>query len=139
VRRYNWFEYSYERTNWLTTAVNPEGKKHARYNNAGDLDNRYNPEVTVRTRGVMEKCSFCTQRIQAAKHHAESEHRQVADNGELQTACQAACAANCISFGDINNPDTTVSQHVAGIRSYRLLEEVGAKPSIFYLTRIWNA
>jgi Fe-S-cluster-containing dehydrogenase component/anaerobic selenocysteine-containing dehydrogenase len=139
VRRYNWFEYSFERTNWLTNLANPESKNQARYNNAGDLNNRYNPEVTVRTRGVMEKCSFCTQRIQSVKQGARSEGRQIRDDGELQTACQAACPGNSISFGDINNPETSVAQQVAAIRSYRILEEVGAKPSVFYLTRIWNA
>jgi molybdopterin-containing oxidoreductase family iron-sulfur binding subunit len=138
VRRYNWFEYSFERTNWLTTMVNPEGKNHARYNNAGDLNNRYNPEVTVRTRGVMEKCSFCSQRVQKAKIQARSENRKVRDDGELQTACESACPVNCITFGDVNNAETRISQQVAGVRSYRILEEVGAKPSVFYLTRIWN-
>ena len=138
VRRYNWFEFSFERTNWLTTMVHPEGKKQARYNNAGDLNNRYNPEVTVRTRGVMEKCSFCSQRIQKAKIHAQSEGRRVRDDGELQTACEAACPTNSITFGDINNAETRIAQQVAGVRSYRILEEVGAKPSVFYLTRIWN-
>jgi molybdopterin-containing oxidoreductase family iron-sulfur binding subunit len=138
VRRYNWFEYSFERTNWLTTMVNPEGKKHARYNNAGKLNNRYNPEVTVRTRGVMEKCSFCIHRVNKAKIQARSEKRRVRDNGELQCACESACPVNCITFGDVNNPETRISKQVADVRSYRILEEVGAKPSVFYLTRIWN-
>ena len=69
----------------------------------------------------------------------QAEGRQIRDNGELQTACQAACPSNSIVFGDVNNPETRISQIVAGIRSYRILVEVGAKPSVFYLTRIWNA
>ena len=60
------------------------------------------------------------------------------DDGELQTACEAACPTNSITFGDINNAETRIAQQVAGVRSYRILEEVGAKPSVFYLTRIWN-
>ena len=94
--------------------------------------------MTVRTRGVMEKCSFCSQRINKVKIQARSENRRVRDDGELQTACEAACPVNCITFGDINDPETRISKQVAGVRSYRILEEVGAKPSVFYLTRIWN-
>jgi Fe-S-cluster-containing dehydrogenase component len=138
VRRYNWFEYGYERDNWLVDMVHPEGKKQGRMNMRQPLPMRLNPEVTVRTRGVMEKCSFCTQRVQTAKHDAESDGRRLTD-ADLQTACQSACSANAISFGDINNPASQVSKDVNGARSYRLLEEVGAKPSVFYMARIWNA
>jgi Fe-S-cluster-containing dehydrogenase component len=137
VRRYNWFEYGYERDNWLVDMVHPEGKKQGRMNMRQPLPMRLNPEVTVRTRGVMEKCSFCTQRIQVAKHDAESDGRRVGD-ADLKTACQSACSANAITFGDINNPASQVSKDVNGARSYRLLEEVGAKPSVFYMARIWN-
>ena len=117
--------------------VNTEGPKQRRYNQVEPLPMRFNPEVTVRTRGVMEKCSFCTQRISAAKQVAESEGRRVGD-GDLQTACQAVCPSNAISFGDVNNPESAVAAAVQDTRSYRLLEEVGAKPSVFYMARVWN-
>ena len=137
VRRYNWFEYGFNRKNWIADLVNPEGPKTRRYNIEDNLPMRFNPEVTVRTRGVMEKCNFCSQRISAAKQVAKIEGRKIQD-GDIQPACQAACPSNGVHFGDINNPESAVANSVQDTRSYRLLEEVGAKPSVFYMARIWN-
>jgi Fe-S-cluster-containing dehydrogenase component len=97
----------------------------------------YNPEVTVRPRGVMEKCTFCIQRIQHAKQNAKSESRQIRD-GEIQPACAVACPAGAIVFGDLNDPASRVARLSKTNRKYRLLEELGIKPSVTYLADISN-
>jgi molybdopterin-containing oxidoreductase family iron-sulfur binding subunit len=113
-----------------------------------------NPEVTVRSRGVMEKCSFCAQRIQTSKLNAKKERRPVKD-GDVVTACQAACSTGAILFGDMNDPESRLSKllkiehdpkkpnysidkKIGNPRAYRVLEEIGVKPNIFYLTKIRN-
>jgi Fe-S-cluster-containing dehydrogenase component/anaerobic selenocysteine-containing dehydrogenase len=97
----------------------------------------YNPEVTVRPRGVMEKCTFCIQRIQNAKQVAKAESRKIRD-GEIQTACAAACPANAIVFGDLNDAASRVATWSKLNRKYLLLEELGIRPSITYLADISN-
>jgi molybdopterin-containing oxidoreductase family iron-sulfur binding subunit len=96
-----------------------------------------NPDVTVRSRGVMEKCTFCLQRINAAKISAKKEDRSVED-GDLRTACQQTCPTNAITFGNINNPESQVSQVKSDDRNYLLLAELGNKPRTSYLARIRN-
>jgi molybdopterin-containing oxidoreductase family iron-sulfur binding subunit len=113
-----------------------------------------NPDVTVRSRGVMEKCSFCVQRIQNGKLQAKKERRELQD-GEVVTACQTACSTGAITFGDMNNPNSKISKllklrpanpdkpysidKIAGNpRAYTVLEEIGVKPNIFYLSKIRN-
>jgi Fe-S-cluster-containing dehydrogenase component/anaerobic selenocysteine-containing dehydrogenase len=97
----------------------------------------YNPEVTVRPRGVMEKCTFCIQRIQNARQKARSEGRQILD-GEIQPACAASCPAGAFVFGDLNDDRSRVAKLSKGKRGYRMLEELGIKPSITYLADISN-
>jgi molybdopterin-containing oxidoreductase family iron-sulfur binding subunit len=97
----------------------------------------FNPEVTVRPRGVMEKCTFCVQRIENARMNAKREGRRVRD-GEIQPACEAACPAGAIVFGDLNDPQSRVRVLSKRDRNYRMLEELGIKPSVSYLAKISN-
>ena len=96
-----------------------------------------NPEVTVRPRGVMEKCSFCVQRINDVKIRAKGEGRSILD-GEITTACMAGCPSDAIVFGDLKDPKSKVAQLVAASRAYRVLEELGVKPAITYLADLKN-
>ncbi len=124
VRRFNWFRY------------NDNDAFDYHFNN--DLGKMViNPDVTVRTRGVMEKCSFCIQRIQSGKLSAKRENRKIQD-GEVKTACMTACPSNAIVFGDMNDPNSEISKLYKNERSYHMLEEVGIKPSVSYMTKIRN-
>jgi molybdopterin-containing oxidoreductase family iron-sulfur binding subunit len=116
VRMFNWRDYTDER-------VYPE---------IVTLKNQYNPSVTVRRRGVMEKCTFCIQRIHKAEDNAKAEGRAVTD-GEFTTACAQACPADAIVFGRIDNPESAVSQAGHSARGYLHLEEVNTLPRITYL------
>jgi molybdopterin-containing oxidoreductase family iron-sulfur binding subunit len=117
VRRFNWYLY----TDWTS-----ESLKGAR-----------NPNVTVRSRGVMEKCTYCVQRINAAKIEAEKQERRVRD-GEIRTACQQACPADAIIFGDINDPESRVAKLKADPRNYGLLADLNTRPRTTYLARVQN-
>ncbi len=127
VRRFNWFNYQ-------------AYKKFQNSNPAQDSLTRMvlNPDVTVRSRGVMEKCSMCVQRIQSGKLAAKSEGRPVKD-GEIVTACAEACPTNAISFGDLNDKGTNNYKRSQNVRAYHALEEIGVKPNIFYLTKVRNS
>ena len=130
VRRFNWFNY--------TEAGTLSRNLRDMAGMTGDLRRMVlNPDVTVRGQGVIEKCSFCVQRIQAAKLKAKSENRALFPN-EVQTACSQSCPANAITFGDLNEKDSDMNRMIAGGRSYNLLEELFTKPSVNYLTRIRN-
>jgi molybdopterin-containing oxidoreductase family iron-sulfur binding subunit len=118
VRSFNWYDYNDER-------VYPE---------LVTLHNQMNPDVTVRRRGVMEKCTFCIQRIHKAEDKAKSEGREVQD-GEFTTACAQACPANAITFGRLDDPESAVNQKIEAnpSRAGHLLEELRTQPRITYL------
>jgi molybdopterin-containing oxidoreductase family iron-sulfur binding subunit len=124
VRRFNWFRFN-DNDNFDFHFNNPLGKMVI------------NPDVTVRTRGVMEKCSFCVQRIQDSKLRAKRENRDK-DTVVVETACQRACPANAIVFGDLHNPDSEVARLSRNERGFTVLEELNVKSSITYLTKIRN-
>jgi molybdopterin-containing oxidoreductase family iron-sulfur binding subunit len=116
VRRFNFLEYADE------TPV---------------LDLLRNPDVTVRSRGVMEKCTYCVQRINVARIEADKEGRRIRD-GEVITACAAACPTRAIIFGDINDPEAEVTRLKQSPLDYGLLAELGTQPRTTYLAAINN-
>jgi molybdopterin-containing oxidoreductase family iron-sulfur binding subunit len=139
VRRFNWFKYH-------------DNKDFAGVNIAqnDDLGKMVlNPDVTVRVRGVMEKCSMCVQRIQAGKLTAKREKRAVQD-GEINMACASACPTDALVFGDMNDPNSKVSKllkveentsalkEVGEERAYHVLEEINVSPNVWYFTKIRN-
>jgi molybdopterin-containing oxidoreductase family iron-sulfur binding subunit len=116
VRRFNWFDYEH----------------------GGPLERMVlNPDVVVRTRGVMEKCSMCVHRIEEGRAASRREGRTLAD-GDVQTACQQSCPADAIVFGDANDATSALSRLRETPRSYRILEEINVKPQVTFLTRIKN-
>jgi molybdopterin-containing oxidoreductase family iron-sulfur binding subunit len=117
VRRFNFFHYADFET--------------------ASLRLQYNPDVTVRSRGVMEKCSYCVQRIRHAQIDADREERPIAD-GEVITACQAACPAGAIVFGDLNDAGGAVAKLRSSPLNYSLLEELGTRPRTTYLAAVRN-
>ncbi len=105
--------------------------------NATELSLAANPDVTVRSRGVMEKCTYCVQRISSARIRAGSEGRRIGD-GEVVTACQSACPSEAIVFGDLNDPESAVVAAKASVLDYALLEELNTVPRTSYLARVSN-
>jgi molybdopterin-containing oxidoreductase family iron-sulfur binding subunit len=97
----------------------------------------YNPDVTVRSRGVMEKCTYCVQRIREGEIRAKREDRRIRD-GEVKTACEQACAAGAIIFGDLNDPAARVTKLTAEPTNYSLLAELNTRPRTTYLAAIRN-
>jgi molybdopterin-containing oxidoreductase family iron-sulfur binding subunit len=115
VRRFNFFQY----TDYHTPYLKP----------------MYNPEVTVRWRGVMEKCTYCIQRIAAARITAEKEDRRIRD-GEIRTACQQACPAEAIVFGDLNTPGSQVARLQGQLLNFPMLGELNTRPRTTYLAKV---
>ena len=99
------------------------------------MRNQLNPDVSVRTRGVMEKCTFCVQRIRRAGRDADQEGRELQD-GDIAPACVQACPTSAMNFGDLNDPDSRVSAMRHDERAYRVLEELGTEPNITYLKKV---
>jgi len=97
----------------------------------------FNPEVTVRFRGVMEKCTFCVQRIQNVKIDAKN-HRRKIEDGEIQAACQQACPSDAISFGDLNDTSSKVRAAQDLPRAYALLGHLNVRPRLLYLAKVTN-
>ncbi len=124
VRRFNWFQY-----------VNNDEFDYASNSELGRMV--LNPDVTVRSRGVVEKCSFCVQRIQEKKAKAKVDGRPIED-GEIQPACVQSCPGNALVFGDLNNPESKISKLFKNERNYHLLEELHTLPSVGYLTKVRN-
>ena len=117
VRRFNFFNYTYD---------------------LGDVDKlRMNPDVTVRSRGVMEKCTYCVQRIERARIDTRVAGKGIHD-GDLQTACQQACPAHALTFGNLNDPSSEVSRWHADGRHYFVLNDLGTRPRTAYLARVRN-
>ena len=96
-----------------------------------------NPDVVVRSRGVMEKCSMCIQKTQKTILDAKLEGRQIKD-GEFQTACSSACINGAMTFGDINDKDSEIAHLKDNDRMYHLLESVGTKPNVMYQAKVRN-
>jgi molybdopterin-containing oxidoreductase family iron-sulfur binding subunit len=117
VRRFNFLLYQ----DWTTESVKLQR----------------NPDVTIRSRGVMEKCTYCVQRISQARVTAKLEDRRIRD-GEVLTACQSACPTEAIVFGDINDPNSRVAQLRRSPLNYGLLEELNTKPRTTYLAVVRN-
>jgi molybdopterin-containing oxidoreductase family iron-sulfur binding subunit len=126
VRRFNWFNYA---GNPDYTDINPSQQDLGRM--------VLNPDVVVRGRGVMEKCTMCVQRLQAGKLEAKKAGTPIKD-GAIKTACQQACPTHAITFGDLNDKDSKVTKERENERNYFLLEEVGIKPTVSYLVKVRN-
>jgi molybdopterin-containing oxidoreductase family iron-sulfur binding subunit len=126
VRRFNWFNYN--------------GNSDFAFNPTQDDLGRMvlNPDVVVRSRGVMEKCSMCVQRIQEGKLDAKKSEKPLVD-GRIKTACQQSCPTNAILFGDLNDATSAISKlRKEDERNYFILEELGIKPTVSYLTKVRN-
>jgi MoCo/4Fe-4S cofactor protein with predicted Tat translocation signal len=127
VRRFNWFKY-FENDEFDYNFNNELGRMVI------------NPEVTVRSRGVIEKCSMCVQRIQEGKLIAKKEKRAVKD-GDINVACASSCPTDCITFGDMNDPESQISKllvnEVEG-RAFHMLEEINVLPQLSYLVKVRN-
>ncbi len=124
VRRFNWFKY-----------VNNDKFNFHLNDETGKMV--LNPDVTVRSRGVVEKCSFCVQRIQEKKLEAKLEDRQLRD-GEVQTSCVQSCPTGALIFGNLNDEHAEVTKNMKNERNYHLLEQLHTLPSVGYLTKVRN-
>lgn len=114
VRYFNWFSYTWDEP----------------------LEQQLNPDVTVREKGVMEKCTFCIQRIRIAKDNAKDDNRRRLRDGEVTPACVQSCPSEAMVFGDMNDPNSKVSILSKNKRGYHVLEKLNTKPSIVYLQKV---
>jgi molybdopterin-containing oxidoreductase family iron-sulfur binding subunit len=116
VRVFNWYDYKWEKP----------------------LDEQLSPDLTVRSRGVMEKCTFCIQRIRRAKEEAAGEGRAIRD-GEVVPACAQTCPPGALVFGDLADPHSEISRKLQDPRRFRLMEHLGTEPRVVYLKRLKGA
>ena len=139
VRRFNWLDY-------MTADLWPINEPNLGQKSDGSeapwmADNLtrmvLNPDVTVRARGVIEKCSFCTQRIQEGKLRAKVDQRKLRD-ADVKTACQTACPTGAITFGDMNSDGDVLNQKLSSPLNYIVLEETNVRSSVNYQARITN-
>ena len=114
VRYFNWFTYTWDEP----------------------LEQQLNPDVSVREKGVMEKCTFCIQRIRIAKDNAKDDGRRRVQDGEVTPACVQSCPTEALVFGNSNDPEAKVSKMMKNPRGYTVLEELNTTPSIVYLTKV---
>lgn len=140
VRRFNWMDYTtadlFPANEWGPEPFVPYDGEVPFY---GDNLTRMvlNPDVTVRVRGVMEKCSFCVQRIQEGKLTAKQEGRALRD-GDVKSACQTACPTGAIVFGDTNDENSEIAKRYKNELNYIVLEEVNTRPSVQYTSKVTN-
>ncbi len=138
VRRFNWLDYNQtDLFPWNESKLDSDKDGDTMYMADNLTRMVLNPDVTVRTRGVIEKCSFCVQRIQESKLTAKTEQRKMKD-GDIVVACQAACPTGAIVFGDTNNKESQVVKDWENERNYFVLEEVNTRASVGYLTKVTN-
>lgn len=114
ARYFNWFTYKWDKP----------------------LEQQLNPDISVREMGVMEKCTFCHQRIREAKDKAKDDGRRKVMEGEVLPACVQTCPTDALVFGDLNDPESKVSKMAKDTRGYRVLEELNTSPSIIYLKKV---
>ncbi|MFN7979092.1 MAG: 4Fe-4S dicluster domain-containing protein [Vicinamibacterales bacterium] len=140
VRRFNYWELSKRQESSFFRWLVPRIAKNAELNTREPMQMKNNPEVTVRSRGVMEKCSFCVQRIRGARAEAarNGQSKDALPDGAVVPACMEACPTNAIVFGDLHARDSKVAALAGHPRAMRLLESVGVKPSVSYLTKVRN-
>jgi Fe-S-cluster-containing dehydrogenase component len=113
-RYFNWFSYEWD----------------------APLEQQLNPDVSVREKGVMEKCTFCIQRIRMAKDTAKDDDRRMVRDGEVTPACVQSCPPNAMVFGDLNDPESRVTKMTQNPRAYTVLKELNTLPSVVYLKRV---
>jgi molybdopterin-containing oxidoreductase family iron-sulfur binding subunit len=138
VRRFNWYNYSEDRSDGFLARIFPEMGEHARLNIEEPLPMAFNPEVVVRSRGVMEKCTFCVHRIRKAQWQITKEGRSEVRDGDVVTACQQVCPADAIEFGNLLDEGAAVAVDHKSPRALSVLGEIGTEPAIAYLSSIWN-
>jgi molybdopterin-containing oxidoreductase family iron-sulfur binding subunit len=135
VRRFNWLDFT---TADIFPANQPSLNGEDVPFGADNLTRMVlNPDVTVRSRGVIEKCSFCVQRIQEGKLTAKNENRRLMDN-DVKTACQTSCPTGAITFGDFNNKKGELNEKLKSPLTYIVLEEVNVRSSVNYTMKVHN-
>jgi len=140
VRRFNYWELSKKQESGFFRWLVPQIATNSDLNAREPMQMKNNPEVTVRSRGVMEKCSFCVQRVRAATAEAtrNGQPKDHLPDGAVVTACMEVCSTRAITFGDINGPDSQVAALAEHPRAMKLLDSLGVKPSVSYLTKVRN-